>query len=70
MQRVLFDDNVSSCYPMHPEIRLKNLPFFKVEATLMKPTPLLSVHFVEGYAINKFMLILEAQQATDIALHR
>ncbi|KAK2584536.1 hypothetical protein KPH14_006905 [Odynerus spinipes] len=59
----------SGQYPVHPDVRLKKLPFFDLLAELLKPSSLMpqgSVRLQE----NTFMFHLTPQQSTDIASSR
>ncbi|XP_014487443.1 PREDICTED: E3 SUMO-protein ligase PIAS2 isoform X5 [Dinoponera quadriceps] len=56
-------------YPVHPDVRLKKLPFFDLLGELLKPSSLMpqgSLRLQE----NTFMFHLTPQQATDIASSR
>ncbi|KAG7202861.1 hypothetical protein KM043_010011 [Ampulex compressa] len=56
-------------YPVHPDVRLKKLPFFDLLAELLKPSSLMpqgSMRLQE----NTFMFHLTPQQSTDIASSR
>ncbi|XP_043277598.1 E3 SUMO-protein ligase PIAS4 isoform X2 [Venturia canescens] len=56
-------------YPVHPDVRLKKLPFFDLLAELLKPSSLMpqgSIRLQE----NTFMFHLTPQQSTDIASSR
>ncbi|KAH0954009.1 hypothetical protein HN011_006877 [Eciton burchellii] len=56
-------------YPIHPDVRLKKLPFFDLLAELLKPSSLMpqgSMRLQE----NTFMFHLTPQQASDIASSR
>ncbi|XP_012148092.1 E3 SUMO-protein ligase Su(var)2-10 isoform X1 [Megachile rotundata] len=58
-----------SQYPIHPDVRLKKLPFFDLLAELLKPSSLMpqgSMRLQE----NTFMFHLTPQQSTDIASSR
>ncbi|XP_076637541.1 E3 SUMO-protein ligase Su(var)2-10 isoform X1 [Colletes latitarsis] len=58
-----------SQYPVHPDVRLKKLPFFDLLAELLKPSSLMpqgSLRLQE----NTFMFHLTPQQSTDIASSR
>ncbi|XP_066594390.1 E3 SUMO-protein ligase PIAS1 [Prorops nasuta] len=58
-----------SQYPVHPDVRLKKLPFFDLMAELLKPSSLMpqgSMRLQE----NSFMFHLTPQQSTDIASSR
>ncbi|XP_014605897.1 PREDICTED: E3 SUMO-protein ligase PIAS2 isoform X2 [Polistes canadensis] len=59
----------SGQYPVHPDVKLKRLPFFDLMAELLKPSSLMpqgSVRLQE----NTFMFHLTPQQSTDIASSR
>ncbi|XP_012235761.1 E3 SUMO-protein ligase PIAS3 isoform X3 [Linepithema humile] len=59
----------TSQYPVHPDVRLKKLPFFDLLAELLKPSSLMpqgSMRMQE----NTFVFHLTPQQATDIAASR
>ncbi|KAI4496137.1 hypothetical protein M0802_008004 [Mischocyttarus mexicanus] len=59
----------SGQYPVHPDVRLKKLPFFDLLAELLKPSSLMpqgSVRLQE----NSFVFHLTPQQSTDIASSR
>ncbi|XP_011142415.1 E3 SUMO-protein ligase PIAS3 isoform X2 [Harpegnathos saltator] len=56
-------------YPVHPDVRLKKLPFFDLLGELLKPSSLMpqgSLRLQE----NTFMFHLTPRQATDIASSR
>ncbi|CAK9822377.1 E3 SUMO-protein ligase PIAS3 [Anthophora retusa] len=58
-----------SQYPVHPDVRLKKLPFFDLLAELLKPSSLMpqgSMRLQE----NTFMFHLTPQQSTDVASSR
>ncbi|XP_053984379.1 E3 SUMO-protein ligase PIAS2 isoform X2 [Hylaeus anthracinus] len=58
-----------SQYPVHPDVRLKKLPFFDLLGELLKPSSLMpqgSLRLQE----NTFMFHLTPQQSTDIASSR
>ncbi|XP_017789792.1 PREDICTED: E3 SUMO-protein ligase PIAS3 [Habropoda laboriosa] len=58
-----------SQYPVHPDVRLKKLPFFDLLAELLKPSSLMpqgSIRLQE----NTFMFHLTPQQSTDVACSR
>lgn len=60
---------LSGQYPVHPDVRLKKLPFFDLLAELLKPSSLMpqgSVRLQE----NTFMFHLTPKQSTDIASSR
>lgn len=59
----------TSQYPVHPDVRLKRLPFFDLLGELLKPSSLMpqgSMRIQE----NTFLFHLTPQQATDIASAR
>ncbi|KAL4227451.1 E3 SUMO-protein ligase pias1 [Mactra antiquata] len=59
----------SSTVPVHPDVRLKPLPFYDVQGELLKPTslaPKSPSRFQEAY----FVFHLTPQQAQDIAMSR
>ncbi|XP_011255566.1 E3 SUMO-protein ligase PIAS3 isoform X4 [Camponotus floridanus] len=59
----------TSQYPVHPDVRLKKLPFFDLLGELLKPSSLMpqgSMRIQE----NTFLFHLTPQQATDIASSR
>ncbi|KAL0281288.1 UNVERIFIED_CONTAM: hypothetical protein PYX00_002321 [Menopon gallinae] len=59
----------ASHYPVHPDVKLKKLPFYEVAAELLKPSslvPLLDTRVQE----NTFVFHLTPQQATAIGLSR
>jgi len=59
----------TSQYPVHPDVRLKKLPFFDLLGELLKPSSLMpqgSIRLQE----NTFLFHLTPQQATDIASSR
>ncbi|XP_068981333.1 E3 SUMO-protein ligase PIAS2 isoform X4 [Bombus flavifrons] len=56
-------------YPVHPDVRLRKLPFFDLLAELLKPSSLMpqgSMRLQE----NTFMFHLTPQQSTDVASSR
>ncbi|CAL7950097.1 unnamed protein product [Xylocopa violacea] len=58
-----------SQYPVHPDVRLKKLPFFDLLAELLKPSSLMpqgSMRLQE----NTFMFHLTPQQSTNVASSR
>ncbi|XP_031831688.1 E3 SUMO-protein ligase Su(var)2-10 isoform X2 [Nomia melanderi] len=58
-----------SQYPVHPDVKLKKLPFYDLLAELLKPSSLMpqgSMRLQE----NTFMFHLTPQQSTDIASSR
>lgn len=58
-----------SQYPVHPDVRLKKLPFFDLLAELLKPSSLMpqgSMRLQE----NTFAFHLTPQQSTDVASSR
>ena len=59
----------TSQYPIHPDVKLKKLPFFDLLSELLKPSSLMpqgSMRLQE----NTFLFHLTPQQATDIASSR
>ncbi|XP_074115541.1 E3 SUMO-protein ligase Su(var)2-10 [Cotesia typhae] len=59
----------SSQYPIHPDVRLKKLPFYDLSGELLKPSSLMpqgSIRIQE----NTFLFHLTPQQANDIANSR
>ena len=56
-------------YPVHPDVKLKKLPFFDLLGELLKPSSLMpqgSIRLQE----SSFVFHLTPQQATDIASSR
>ncbi|XP_076166314.1 E3 SUMO-protein ligase Su(var)2-10 isoform X2 [Ptiloglossa arizonensis] len=58
-----------SQYPVHPDVRLKKLPFFDLLAELLKPSSLMPQGTLRLQE-NTFMFHLTPQQSTDIASSR
>lgn len=56
-------------YPVHPDVRLKKLPFFDLLGELLKPSSLMP-QGTPRLQENTFMFHLTPQQATDIASSR
>nr|KAF7427710.1 hypothetical protein H0235_007404 [Vespula pensylvanica] len=59
----------SGQYPVHPDVKLKKLPFFDLLAELLKPSSLMPQGSVRVQE-NTFMFHLTPQQSTDIASSR
>ncbi|XP_071167505.1 E3 SUMO-protein ligase PIAS2-like isoform X2 [Mytilus edulis] len=59
----------SSMFPVHPDVRLKHLPFYDVVAELMKPTSL-APRGTSKFQETHFNFHLTPQQAQDIAMSR
>ncbi|XP_076289152.1 E3 SUMO-protein ligase Su(var)2-10 isoform X1 [Lasioglossum baleicum] len=58
-----------SQYPVHPDVRLKKLPFYDLLAELLKPSSLMPQGTMRLQE-NTFMFHLTPQQSTDIASSR
>ncbi|XP_018394311.1 PREDICTED: E3 SUMO-protein ligase PIAS1 isoform X1 [Cyphomyrmex costatus] len=56
----------TSQYPVHPDVRLKKLPFFDLLSELLKPSSLMPQGTLRLQE-NTFLFHLTPQQATDIA---
>ncbi|XP_012273819.1 E3 SUMO-protein ligase PIAS1 isoform X2 [Orussus abietinus] len=56
-------------YPVHPDVRLKKLPFFDLLGELLKPSSLVPQGTIRVQE-NTFMFHLTPQQSTDIASSR
>lgn len=59
----------ASQYPVHPDVRLKKLPFFDLLGELLKPSSLMPQGSMRVQE-NTFMFHLTPQQSTDIASSR
>ncbi|KAG5336948.1 PIAS3 ligase, partial [Acromyrmex heyeri] len=59
----------TSQYPVHPDVRLKKLPFFDLLGELLKPSSLMPQGTLRLQE-NTFLFHLTPQQATDIASSR
>ncbi|XP_072767818.1 E3 SUMO-protein ligase PIAS2 isoform X5 [Anoplolepis gracilipes] len=59
----------TSQYPVHPDVRLKKLPFFDLLGELLKPSSLMPQGTMRLQE-NTFLFHLTPQQATDIASSR
>lgn len=59
----------SGQYPVHPDVKLKKLPFFDLLAELLKPSSLMPQGSVRVQE-NTFMFHLTPQQSNDIASSR
>ncbi|XP_011865800.1 PREDICTED: E3 SUMO-protein ligase PIAS1 isoform X3 [Vollenhovia emeryi] len=59
----------TSQYPVHPDVRLKKLPFFDLLGELLKPSSLMPQGTIRMQQ-NTFLFHLTPQQATDIASSR
>lgn len=59
----------TSQYPIHPDVRLKKLPFFDLLGELLKPSSLMPQGTMRLQE-NTFLFHLTPQQATDIASSR
>ncbi|XP_029164268.1 E3 SUMO-protein ligase PIAS3 isoform X2 [Nylanderia fulva] len=59
----------TSQYPIHPDVRLKRLPFFDLLSELLKPSSLMPQGTMRLQE-NTFLFHLTPQQATDIASSR
>uniref|UniRef100_A0A1B6C1A5 SP-RING-type domain-containing protein n=1 Tax=Clastoptera arizonana TaxID=38151 RepID=A0A1B6C1A5_9HEMI len=60
---------MSGMYPVHPDVKLKSLPFYELKGELLKPSSL--IH----YGVNRtqeqmFVFHLTPQQANDITMNR
>lgn len=60
---------MQSAYPVHPDVRLKRLPFFDVLADLIKPSTLVPQN-TQRMQDASFFFHLTPAQATDIASNR
>lgn len=56
-------------YPVHPDVRLKRLPFFDILADLIKPSTLMPQN-TQRLQDAQFYFHLTPAQATDIASNR
>ncbi|CAM1154511.1 PIAS2 (predicted) [Pycnogonum litorale] len=56
-------------YPVHPDVRLKPLPFYDIMADLMRPTSLVPANN-SRFQESRFIFHLTPQQAQDIAMSR
>ena len=59
----------SSSFPVHPDVKLKSLPFFDILAELVRPSTLVPQSGSRYHEAN-FVIHLTAQQATDVASSR
>lgn len=57
---------LANTYPIHPDVKLKRLPFFDVLADLLKPSSLIPQNN-QRMQESTFFFHLSPQQATDIA---
>lgn len=61
--------SVPPTIPVHPDVRLKKLPFFDIQAEILRPSSLVPQGSSRYYDAN-FVFHLTPQQATDIASSR
>jgi len=61
--------SAASSYPVHPDVRLKRLPFFDLMGELLKPSSLVP-QGTQRLQEGNFVFHLTPQQATDIASSR
>lgn len=57
---------LANSYPIHPDVKLKRLPFFDVLSDLLKPSSLIPQNS-QRMQESTFFFHLSPQQATDIA---
>lgn len=57
---------LANSYPIHPDVKLKRLPFFDILADLLKPSSLIPQNN-QRMQESTFYFHLSPQQATDIA---